>query len=80
MKLCYKKKEGMRARTRRPPGRLPRAVCTVCFFIATLFVFGGLTLPASAAPARREEIPVRWNSTAGATALSDSAYLIDGVT
>lgn len=79
MNLRFKKKEGMQARTRKQPGRLPRALCTLCLFIATLFVFGGLTLPASAAPAR-EKIPVRWNSTAGATALSDSAYLIDGVT
>ena len=80
MKRLLKQKEGMRARTPKQPGRLRAAWRTLNLWIAVLTISTGLILPAAAAPTANAKVPVRWNSTAGATALSDDAYLIDGVT
>ena len=80
MKRSLKQKEGMRARTKKQPGGLRAAWRTLGVLMATLMLSSVMMLPASAAPTANTKVPVRWNSTAGATALSDDAYLIDGVT
>ena len=80
MKRSLKQKEGMRARTKKQPGGLRAAWRTLGMLMATLMLSSVMMLPASAAPTANAKVPVRWNSTAGATALSDDAYLIDGVT
>lgn len=67
MNIFIQKKEGM-SKGARMLGML----------IATVAIVTVLTLTASAAPHTR--VPVRWDSVQGATALSDDAYLIEGVT
>ncbi len=72
-------KEGMNSRCRKQPLWLPRAIKRMLILPLLLALFVGFVPDAAAAPSR-ETIPIRWNSTAGQTALSDNAYLIDGVT
>ncbi len=79
MNIYFQTKEGMPGRTRRQPGQLPRVIQILFVSVVTLILLMGFCMTSAAAP-RRETIPVRWNSTAGTTALSDNAYLIDGVT
>ena len=79
MNTTVQTKEGMRSRTRKQPLWLPRAIQCMSLLLMTLALLIGGALTVSAAQPR-EVTPVRWNSTAGATALSDDAYLIDGVT
>ena len=79
MTIHSRKKEGMNDRTRKQPSRLPRAIKLVSIFLMLTSLLAILSLTAMAAPGQ-ESIPIRWNSTAGQTALSDNAYLIDGVT
>lgn len=67
MNIFTKKKEGMRKTER-----------IVVFMLAVLGILSALTLTTAAAPLSR--VPVRWDSVLGATALDDTAYLIDGVT
>lgn len=67
MNIFYKQKEGMKR-----GAHLFGALLAVCLLVA------GLSVRADAAVHSR--IPVRWDSVQGSTALSDDAYLIDGVT
>ena len=80
MKTLYSKKEGMRVRTRKQPKWLPRAIKLIYSAAVVCLMMLGATVYASATSASAQTVPVRWNSTAGVTALSDNAYLIDGVT
>ena len=80
MKKQIRTKEGMNARTRKQPAWLPRAMKLMCCVFVVCLLLAGTTVYASATSARAATVPVRWNSTAGVTALSDNAYLIDGVT
>lgn len=66
MNIFTKKKEGMKKSSRFAVLLLTALALTVI-----------LAVSASAAPAH---VPVRWDSVAGSTALSDDAYLIEGVT
>lgn len=66
MNSFVKKKEGMKR-----SAHLLFALLGVCLLVL------GLSVRVGAAHAR---IPVRWESVQGSTALSDDAYLIDGVT
>lgn len=79
MNTYSRTKEGMRTRCLKQPLRLPHIVKTLLIPLFLLALLAGFALTGAAAPGH-ETVPVRWNSTAGATALSDDAYLIDGVT
>lgn len=67
MNIVIKKKEGMK-KSRRFAALLLTALVLTSLFSVT----------AAAAP--YASVPVRWDSVQGSTALSDTAYLIDGVT
>jgi N-acetylmuramoyl-L-alanine amidase len=80
MNVHFFKEEGMRTRTRKQPKWLPRLMKWMSVTLLACVMATLLSVAVSAKETRAATVPVRWNSTAGQTALSDSAYLIDGVT
>ena len=67
MNIFCKRKEGMK-----------RSAHLLVALLTALILAAGLSVRADAASYAR--IPVRWDSVQGSTALSDDAYLIDGIT